>query len=199
MILIYEGGQNDGVILYTAQLLDILVMQSCAGKVEIWRCLLLIIYTTALSLHCQCTVTALHYIILWSALFTAVFCTIHIAAQSTIKHQRAPYWIKEHSSVLHQYWTVQNIQCTSSYCKVNKLSLFYTVCMYLYTDAQCLLVEREASLSLLFRTRAPGQIVMHNKRSLHSNQKVQQFRNILYQKSRGPPGPDFQVEALRAS
>ena len=133
---------------------------------------------TALFLHC----TALHF----SMEFT-VHCSVlyHRAALSTTKHQRsvfsAPYWIKEHSSVLHQqYWTVQNIQCSTVHFIILQTTQVELAlhCM-LYNDAQCLPVGREASLSLLFRTRAPGQIVMHNKRSLHSNQKVQHFRNIL--------------------
>ena len=66
----------------------------------------------------------------------------------------AQYWTKEHSTT--PYIRLINIhialQCTKSYCKLHKLSIalhckVYTVCMYWYSDAQCLPVEREASLS----------------------------------------------------
>ena len=123
----------------------------------------------------------LHYL---SSVYSAQ-CSAQCAQCAVCTVRCAWYGGREHSAIC----TDQNIQCTASY--IEKFNLLYTLLTRMHSNdrmyctvynciehgctVSAVVGRREESLSLLFPGRAPGQIVMHNKKSLHSNQKVQQF------------------------
>ena len=66
------------------------------------------------------------------------------------------------------------------YCKIHKLSLLYNSLYVVVHGCRESVGGMGGEFIITIPHAAPGQIVMHNKRSLHSNQKVQQSLEINF-------------------